>query len=360
MTSSKSSIATESGTDGAPATFHDASAKPEWLICTRRGRKRLSGHAGFGLASRMMDGVAMRLRCGGYQGEASVHTRGLRALAAALEPSGVTVEITPNITEQGRKATDLFAMVEQGELDLCYFSSSYLGDRVPALRALDLPFLIQDRTHAYRLLDGTLGQRLSDAISRATGYRVLGFWDNGFRHITNRVRPIRAPADCAGLRIRTLDSALHQEVFRALGFEPVAIDVKDLKRAVVGGTVDAQENPLTNTVNFDLHRSHRHVSLTAHFFGVALLLANRASVDRWPAATRRAILQAATAATVTQRGLAAAEDATCLATLQDDGCAIVTPDELDLAGFDAAVAPIRTRVLADVDPAIARAIAGDT
>jgi tripartite ATP-independent transporter DctP family solute receptor len=307
----------------------------------------------------------MHLRCGGYQGEASVHTRGLRALAAVLEPasgvtaSGVTVEITPNVTEQGRKAADLLALVERGELDLCYFSSSYLGDRVPALRALDLPFLIKDRAHAYRLLDGALGQRLSDAIASATGYRVLGFWDNGFRHITNRARPIQAPADCAGLRIRTLDSALHQEIFRALGFEPVSIDVKDLKQAVVDGTVDAQENPLTNTVNFDLHRSHRHVSLTAHFFGVALLLANRAAADRWPAAVRDVILGAVTAATETQRGLAAAEDVTCLATLQDDGCAIIASDRLDLVGFDEAVAPIRARVLADIDPAIARAIADD-
>lgn len=300
----------------------------------------------------------MRLRCGGYQGEASVHTRGLRAFAAALAGvSGVTVEITPNVTEQGHKAADLLAMVERGDLDLCYFASSYLGDRVPALRALDLPFLIQDRDQAYGLLDGALGGRLADAIAGATGYRVLGFWDNGFRHITNRARPIRAPHDCTGLRIRTLDSALHQEIFRALGFEPVAIDVKDLKQAVTEGRVDAQENPLTNTVNFDLQRSHRHVSLTAHFFGVALLLANRAAVDRWPDPVRSAVLAAATTATAAQRGFAAAEDTSCLARLTTDGCAIVAPAALDLAGFEAAVAPIRARVLANIDPAIASALA---
>jgi TRAP-type C4-dicarboxylate transport system substrate-binding protein len=302
----------------------------------------------------------LSLRCGGYQGEASVHTRGLRALAAALAAApDLTVELTPNVTAQGRKAADLLELVESGALELCYFASSYLGDRVPALRALDLPFAVRERDQAYRRLDGALGARLTEAIARATGYRLLACWDNGFRHITNRVRPIRSPADCRGLRIRTLDSALHQEIFRALGFEPVAIDVKDLPEAVAAGTVDAQENPLTNTVNFALHRHHREVSLTAHFFGVALLLVNRAAFERWPASTRQAIEQAVAAATAAQRGFAAAEDATCLARLAADGCAILGPDALDLPAFERAVAPIRARVLADIDPAIAAALGDD-
>jgi len=299
----------------------------------------------------------VRVRCGGYQGAASVHTRGLWALAGALgDQAGITVELIPNVTEHGHKAADLLAMVERGELDLCYFSSSYLGDRVPALRALDLPFLIKDRDHAYRLLDATLGARLADAIAETTGYRLLACWDNGFRHITNRVRPIHAPRDCAGLRIRTVDSVLHQEIFRALGFEPQAIDVKDLAQAVESGTVDAQENPLTNTVNFGLQRFHRHVSLTAHFFGVALLLANREAVSSWPTPARRAIDRAVAEATAAQRRFAAAEDETCLARLTADGCAIVGPDTIDLAAFDAAVAPIRARVLTDIEPAVARAL----
>lgn len=299
----------------------------------------------------------VRLRCGGYQGANSVHTRGLRELAGALgDAEGVAVELIPNVTEHGRPAADLLAMVERGDFDLCYFSSSYLGERVPALRALDLPFVITDRDHAYRLLDGTLGARLADAITAATGYRLLAAWDNGFRHITNRVRPIRAPRDCAGLRIRTVDSALHQEIFRTLGFEPHAIDVKDLAQAVASGAVDAQENPLTNTVNFGLQRDHRHVSLTAHFFGVALLLANREAAARWPAPARRAIERAVATATEAQRRFAAAEDSACLARLTADGCAIVGPEAIDLAAFDAVVAPIRARVLADIDPTIAAAL----
>jgi TRAP-type C4-dicarboxylate transport system substrate-binding protein len=184
---------------------------------------------------------------------------------------------------------------------------------------------------------------------------VLAFWDNGFRHFTNRVRPIRKPADCRGLKIRTLDNALHQEVFRALGFEPMQIDVKDFPAAVASGAVDAQDNPLTNIVNFGVYRTHRHITLTSHFFGIALLLANRARFDAWPAEVRDAFRAAIAPATRLQRDLAAQEDIDCLALLQKDGCEIVAGDAIDRAAFDAAVADIRRRELARIDPEIAAA-----
>jgi TRAP-type C4-dicarboxylate transport system substrate-binding protein len=293
------------------------------------------------------------LRCAGYQGEASVHTQGLRALAAALEGGDLAVALTPDVTAQGHKAAALLDRVAGGALELCYFNSSYLADRVPAVQALDLPFVIRDRAQAWRLLDGALGAALRAQIEAATAYRVLGFWDNGFRHLTNRVRPITRVADCAGLRLRTVGSALHHEIFAALGFEPVPVDVKDLPQAVASGLVDAQENPLTNTVNFSLQRHHRHVSLTAHFFGVALLLANRAWFDGLDGATAARLRAAIATATDVQRRLAAGEDEVCLARLQADGCAIVGPAAIDLAGFEAAVAPIRGRVRAGLPPAIA-------
>jgi C4-dicarboxylate-binding protein DctP len=300
----------------------------------------------------------MLLRCGGYQGQDSVHTRALRVLEAEIGGPGlgVEVELTPNITEQGRKASDLLTLVEGGELDLCYFSSSYLAGRVPSLRVLDLPFLVTDRERAYRALDGDLGKRLANDTSTATGFRVLAYWDNGFRHFSNRLRPIRHPRDCQGMKIRTLDNALHQQVFRALGFEPVTIDVKDMPAAIASGAVDAQENPLTNTLNFGLHRTHRHISMTSHFFGVALVLVNRAKFDGWSADTRQLVSNAVATATRAQRGFATGEDVDCLARLQADGCEIVAADAIDRPAFEAAVADIRQAEISRLDPALVQAL----
>jgi TRAP-type C4-dicarboxylate transport system substrate-binding protein len=281
----------------------------------------------------------LRIRLGGYQPAGSVHTRALRRLADDLRQClGPRIEIalTDSIIAAGRRADDLLAMTEGDEIDICYFSSSYLAARVPPLEPFDRPFLFADRNEAYALLDGAAGQRLRDEVARATGFRVLGFWDNGFRHISNNRRPIRRPADCAGLRIRTLDNAMHQAFFRQLGFEPVFIDVKDLVKAAADGAIDAQENPLTNIVNFELHRHHRFVSLTAHLFGVALLLVNRWRFDGWPAKVQAAVHAAAATATLAQRRDAAAEDDVCYRRLMAEGVQIVMATGLDRAAFASA------------------------
>ena len=120
--------------------------------------------------------------------------------------------------------------------------------------------------------------RLGYLLAESTGYRLLGFWDNGFRHLSTSQRPIAEPGDCAGMTIRTLFSDLHQKVFAALGFEPVALDVKDLLEGVRSGRIVAQENPLTNTYNFEIFRHHRYITLSAHFFGAAARAAKCATV----------------------------------------------------------------------------------
>ena len=233
----------------------------------------------------------------------------------------LTFDLQENVTAAGRKAADLLTMTANGELDLCYFSSSYLAARVPALNLFDLPFQFSDRAQAYASID-RVGDSLAESIAAATGYRVLGFWDNGIRHISNSRHAIVTPADCRGLTIRTLDNALHQRVFAALGFKPVTIDVKDLVAAVRERRVDAQENPLTNLINFQLHKTHRFVTLTGHFFGVALVLCNKQRFDSWPADVQAALREAVAAATVIQRQEAEREDEICLKELLADGVTV--------------------------------------
>jgi TRAP-type C4-dicarboxylate transport system substrate-binding protein len=289
------------------------------------------------------------LRLAGYQPEASVHSRALHhvaALAAEAKSGGFAPQVVVDVTARGYRAAELFAMVEDGRLDGCYFASSYLLARVPSLAVFDLPFVASDRTHDYAKLDGAFGIRLAADIAARTPFRVLGYWDNGFRHISNRLVAIRSPDDCRGLTIRTLDNPLHQDVFAALGFTPMFIDVKDLAEAVATHRVDAQENPLTNIVNYGLFAAHRHVSLTAHFFGIALFLVNARWFSALSDELRAGLHGAVTQATARQRQMAAAEDARCLEVLAREGVAVVTADEIDWPAFRAAVAPIVEREVA--------------
>jgi TRAP-type transport system periplasmic protein len=281
------------------------------------------------------------LHFAGYQPARSVHTRALHALsdcAARRSGGALVISVTDSIVALGRKAADLLTMVESGELDGCYFASSYLAGRVPELGAFDRPFQAGSRDTVFAGLDSDAGASLAERVAAAGRYRILGYWDNGIRHISNSVRPIRTPADCAGLSLRTLDNAQHQEAFRRLGFRALYIDVADLQRAVAERTVDAQENPLTNMVNFGLQAHHKHVSLTGHLLGIALLLVNRASFDALPAELRTVLGDAARESEAMQRSLAVAEDADCLKLLADAGVTVIGPDAIDLPAFRALAA----------------------
>jgi C4-dicarboxylate-binding protein DctP len=281
----------------------------------------------------------MQIRMGGYLPLSSVSTQAMHHVAASLRRHGgadLSISFEENVTLSGRMAIDLVTMVETGKMDICYFATSYLARRIPALRQFDLPF--PEASHADMLagLDGEHGGVLADDVAASTNLRVLAYWDDGMRHISNARHPIRTPQDCRGLKLRTVDNEFHQDVFRAIGFDPIRIDVADLQAAVELGVVDAQENPLTNLVNLGLHRHHRHVSLTGHFFGVLCVLVNRNRFDSWPAEIRRLVTHAIAEATGIQRQLARNEDERCLAILQNAGCRIIPREELDIDAFKAA------------------------
>lgn len=287
--------------------------------------------------------MPVAIRFGGYQPPASIHNRAAVAFGDALAArcgGNVSFVLDGDVTASGHKAADLLDMVEAGELTLCYFSTSYLAARVPEFALLDLPFTIRDRNHAYAVLDGPLGRLLAEKLEAVAGYRLLAFWENGFRHLSNAVRPIRTPEDCCGLRIRTLSSDLHRQTFARLGFTPVELDVSELGPAVADGTVDAQENPLTNTYNFGIFRHHRHLTLSGHFFGAAVLLCHCESYDGWPADLRDAVCGAAAEATALQRSLAAGEDAKVIAQLDPAETKTVTLTVDERSRFEAALAPL--------------------
>ena len=295
------------------------------------------------------------LRIGGYQDSRSVHTRAMRVLEASLKDTlgaGIAIAFEENIATTGRKVADLLDLVESGAIDLCYFSSSYLTAKVPALGVLDVPFLLTDRERTRALLQGALGARIAAEVAERTGYVVLGFWDNGLRNISNRLRPILTPDDCKGIRIRTLPSEGYHAAFRALGMEPVTIDIRDFVEAIASERVDAQENPLTNVRQFGLQKYHHHVTMTAHFHGIALLLCNAKMLAGATPQLRAALIAAAEMATQSQWDFATQDERESRAALEADGMTIVDLDESGQAAFRAAVRPLVERQLAALPPGL--------
>lgn len=299
----------------------------------------------------------LRIVFGGYQNPASIHNRAATRFGELLTQrlgDRVEFELIGNVLDLGRKSGDLPLMVESGELTGCYISTVRFSKAVPELRLLELPFLVHDRQAVYRALDGELGRLCTQRMHANTPYRLLGYWDNGFRHFTNRVRPIRRPEDCRGIRIRTQMSELHGEVFRALGFVPVPADIKLFVEEIAGDMFEAQDNPLTNIYNFGVHHHHRYITLSGHFFGASGMVCNAALYASWPSDVQTAVDEAAREATAYQHQLATAEDAEILAKLnpQENEIVRLTPEEH--AAFVAAVRPVTERYRRELDPALFR------
>ena len=284
----------------------------------------------------------IHLKFGGYQAPASIHNRAAQyfgnLLKTQLGPE-VHFELIGNVLELGRNSGDLPAMVERSEIDFCYISTVRFSRPVPDLQLLELPFIVKDRAAVIAALNGELGALFDRRMLANTPFRVLGFWDNGFRHISS-VRPIRSPHDCWGLRIRTQMSDLHVQTFRALDFEPLAVDVKEFVDQIATGRFQAQDNPLTNIYNFGVHHFHRYITLTGHFFGASVLICKEARLREWPPKVQAAVQLAARDATAYQHRLAASEDAEILAKLDVRHNEVIRLTDEQRAAFVSKVKPV--------------------
>jgi len=282
---------------------------------------------------------------GGYQGSGSILSASLTSLEQSLKACELFGPITTalDVTAQGETAGQLFQSVNLGTRQICYAASGYLTAYASDLAALDLPFTVTDRDAALAALDGSAGQWLSEQLGQNSNFKVLGFWDNGFRHISNSVRPLRSPADMQGLKIRTLDSAIYRESLNALGFTAVTTDVSELKQVLKSGEVQAQENPLTNYNNFKIYENHPYVSLTGHFFGVLLLVCNRQWFDSLSAKQQHAVSAGVAMATQLQRTLAAQQDSALLTELAQRGVQILSSSDLDRVAMRSVTAHIIER-----------------
>ena len=306
-------------------------------------------------------GTPIALTFGGYQPPASIHNQSARRFGELLADKlgdRIRFELIGSVLDLGRPSGDLPVMVEQGELSFCYMSTVRFTGWAPELQLLELPFLVRDRARAWTALDGPLGERLTGRLHATSPFRVLGLWDNGFRHLTNRVRPIHRPEDCRGLRIRTQMSALHGEVFQALGFVPIAADIKQFVAEIGGDTFDAHDNPLTNIYTFGVHRHHRYITLSSHFFGASLLICNADRYRGWPAEVRAAVDEAAPPATALQRRLAASEDEDVLTRLDPRENEVTRLTAGEHAVFVEAVQPVLSRYRARLDPKLFAALEG--
>jgi TRAP-type transport system periplasmic protein len=283
------------------------------------------------------------IRMGGYGPPTTGFSKSMKLIGDKLQAQfgdRIAVDYVWNIMDHGYKAEEILMLVESGEMTLGYQSSSYLTDRVPELGFVDLPFLFSSNAQARAAMDGALGQYLARKTEERIGYRILGWFENGFRHISNRLRPVHVPADLKGMKIRVLPSEIQKRTFELLGAIAMRMDLTEAIAMIKAGTLDAQENPLANTVTYGVHKFHKFHTLTYHFYISRPIFLHRASFDPWPDDLKRAMRKAVTEAVTFQRQLAVEENETSRKAILDAGCEIVELTRQEHDAFIAAVQPL--------------------
>jgi len=285
----------------------------------------------------------IKIRMGGYGPATTGFSKSLKFIGDKLTTQfgdRVAIDYVWNVMDHGYKAEDILTLVESGELTLGYQSSSYLTDRVPELGFVDLPFLFANNAQARGAMDGALGDFLVRSIEGRIGYRVLGWFENGFRHISNRLRPIHVPADMKGMKIRVLPSEIQRRTFDLLGAIAMRMDLTEAIAMIKAGTLDAQENPLANTVTYGVHNFHKFHTLTSHFYISRPVFLHRASFEAWPNDLQEAMRRAVKESVTYQRGLAVEEHEESRRIIEAAGCEIVEPTAREHDAFVDAVKPL--------------------
>jgi TRAP-type transport system periplasmic protein len=285
----------------------------------------------------------IQIRMGGYGPASTGFSRALKRIGDRLTAEfgdRVDIKYVWNIMDLGYRAEDILWLVEHGLLTLGYQSSSYLTDRVPELGVVDLPFLFPDTKAARAAMDGALGDVLARKIEERASFRILGWFENGFRHISNRVRPVRTPAELKGLRIRVLPSKVQARTFELLGAVPMRMDLTQAIEMIKAATIDAQENPLSNTVTYGVHKFHRFHTLSNHFYVSRPIFLHRAAFDAWPGDLQTAIRAAIKDAIAFQRDLHVQEEEDARKAIEAEGCELVEPTAAEHDAFAAAVQPL--------------------
>lgn len=208
--------------------------------------------------------------------------------------------------------------VRSGAVFLTWISTAYLSRTVPELSVLSLPFLFENRTQAFQVIDGSVGQLMSDKLAEKN-FATLGYMELGQRHLTNDTRPVKSLADLKGLKIRLQPDETHLATFRALGANPTTMDVKEVYSALQQGVIDGEENPYAVIRDRNFDQVQKYISDTGHFFDYIVVVANQKKLETLDPELRAIVSEAMNKAVKTQRDMAADADQKALADLQERG-----------------------------------------
>ena len=229
-----------------------------------------------------------------------------------------------------------FEQIQVGAVHMAITGTPVLSGWVPEAQIFDLPFLFETRDHGLAVMNGPVGDWWRDLLLERTGVRSLGFLDYGFRHVYNKRRPVEAPADLAGLKLRVLQNATYLAAYSALGVQATPMNYGEVYSALQQGVIDGGEANAIGFVSSRLYEVAKFYSFTSITYNPITLLVNEPFYAGLPADIRETVDRSAADALAYQSEVARQMEADAIEQMRANGVEISRPD---LAPFAPAVRP---------------------
>lgn len=266
-----------------------------------------------------------------------VALEGLSADVAEATDGEVIIEVYPSSQLGGDR--EVAEGLGLGTVEMGLFGTGALQVLDKRLIIEELPYAWPTRESAYAALDGELGEALAE-ILEGHDIKAISWWESGYRHITNSVKPIVTPADLEGIKLRVPEAELRLDTFRELGAQPTPMAFSEVFTALQQNVVDGQENPLATIYASKFHEVQEHLALSGHIWGSGVLTISTSAWDKLTEDQQKALTEAAAVWRDREREMIRKSDDEVLALLKEAGMKVTEPDA---AAFQEAVQPVWTK-----------------
>jgi tripartite ATP-independent transporter DctP family solute receptor len=265
------------------------------------------------------------------------YTMGLKEFTKAVEEETdgkITFEIFGGGQLGGER--EVVEQVQLGTLDMTLVTAGPVGNFVKDFSVLEMPFLFRDLDHVYKTLDGEVGQELSTMLDDA-GFKTLGLWENGFRHLTNNQKDILSPADTKGMKLRTIENDLYVKTFKAIGADPTPISFPETYTSLQQGVVDGMDVSYGVMHATKMYEVQSYLSEVGIYYAAAPLLMSKEKFNSLPKDLQKVLVEKGKEFTDIQRQINQDMEKEQIADLKEKGVTIAEKSDVDMDAFEQAV-----------------------
>lgn len=271
-------------------------------------------------------------------GEGSHHHVGAEAFASKLgELTDGRIKVNFHFNNALGGEREVVEGMSINSIDMGITSTGPIGGFVPDYFMFDMPYLLENKNHAYAVLDSEIGKDLAAKLEEKSGVKLLAWMENGFRHETNSVRPIEAPEDLKGIKHRTQESEVQVDTWTALGANATPMAWPEVYTALQQNVMESQENPLPTIYDVKFYEVQDYLNLTQHVYSPAPMMMSKQLFDSFSESDQKAIEEAAQHALPIQREASTKQEEEMKKLLVEKGMKLTEPD---LAPFRKAVEPV--------------------